>query len=74
MNKFRNFINRKSSRLKIIISSITLMLCLLIFLPSVASVDSEYKFQISIKSNELDPNDIDIISIEASCCILFLSG
>jgi len=66
MNKFRSVSNIKSISWKIIISSIALIMCILIFMPVASSVDSIYKFPVSIKSNELDLYDIEIIPIEAS--------
>jgi hypothetical protein len=59
------FCIRRSLRWKLIISSIALIMCLLVLIPVVSSIDSQYKFTASIKSNELDSDDIEIIPIEA---------
>jgi hypothetical protein len=60
------FYNRRNLRWKILISSIALLMFVLVLIPSVASVDSKYKFTASIKSNEFDPDDIEIVTIKAS--------
>jgi len=60
------FCNRRSLRWKILILSIIIILCIIPFIPSVASIDSKYKITASIKSNELDYDKIRINPIEAS--------
>jgi len=60
------FYKNRSIRWKLIISSIALLMFILVLMPSVASLDSKFKFPVCIKSNELDPGDIEIIPIEAS--------
>jgi len=66
MSKFLCFCKDGNMRWKLIIMSIALLMFILVFMPVVVSVDSEYKFPVSIKTNELDPDDINIIPIEAS--------
>jgi len=66
MEKIIYFCKNRSIIWKLIISSIALLMFILVLMPSVASVDSKFKFSVSIKSNELDSDDIEIIPIEAS--------
>ena len=58
MNRY--FCIRRSLRWKIMISSIAMIMCVLVLIPVVSGVDSEYKFNASIKSNELDLDNIEI--------------
>jgi len=66
MNNLLYFFNGRSYGWKLIISSIILLICILVLMPSVESVDSEFKFPVSIKSNELDEILVRIRPIKAS--------
>jgi hypothetical protein len=51
---------------KMIVLCAVLIMGVLVLVPNVASVDSDYKFTVSIKSYELDYDDIEFIPIEAT--------
>jgi len=61
-----NLMKITNIKLIIIISSIIITLNILANMPIVAGIESSNKFTVSIKSSELDYNDIEFVPIEAT--------